>query len=167
MSKILRWTYEKSCHIMLVLHQNKGDFNARGHIGAEATNKSETVLSVARDDRDRNISIVSAEYCRDIDFPPFFFNISEDGLPYETERGENLQNRKAAQMAENFAFVFKGMHSLAYTELVQQYQEIAGISEPTAKRHISNALKIKVLRKEGTGLYWYNLIKNDNENEPF
>jgi hypothetical protein len=167
MSKILRWTYEKECHIMLVLHQNKGDFNARGHIGAEATNKSETVLSVARDQRNRDISIVTAEYCRDIDFPPFCFNISEEGLPYETDRGESLQNRKFDQIAENFTFILPGIRSMRYTELVQQYQEISGKGIATAKNHVAEALKKKMLRQDTNGSYRMNTINSEDEAEPF
>jgi hypothetical protein len=166
-SKVLRWTYEKDCHIMLVLHQNKNDMNARGHVGTEAVNKAETVLSVARDERDRDISIVTAEYCRDIDFPPFYFNINEEGLPYETERSESLQNRRVNQMKEHFVFILSGMRSMQYTELVKQYKEAAGVSDRTAKRHISDALvKFKILRKDIAEYYRLNEINNENE-EPF
>jgi hypothetical protein len=165
-SKVLRWTYEKDCHIMLVLHQNKNDMNARGHVGTEAVNKAETVLSVARDERDRNISIVTAEYCRDIDFPPFYFNINEDGLPYETDRGESTQTRKNGKMEENFTLILPGMRSMLYTELCQQYQEIAAVCDRTAKRHISDALKLNILRRDTTGIYRLNINKSENE-EPF
>jgi len=166
-SKILRWTYEKDCHIMMVLHQNKNDYNARGHVGTEAVNKAETVLSVARDERNRDISIVTAEYCRDIDFPPFCFNINEEGLPYETERGESLQNRKTVQMAENFTFILPGMRSMLHTELCQQYQEVAGVSVATAKRDIGRALKLKMLRKDDAGNYRSNMINDEDEKVPF
>ena len=44
--KLMKWSYEKSCHICCVLHQNKADDNARGHIGTELVNKSESILSV-------------------------------------------------------------------------------------------------------------------------
>ena len=165
-SKVLRWTYEKDCHIMLVLHQNKNDYNARGHVGTEAVNKAETVLSVARDERNRDISIVTAEYCRDIDFPPFCFNIDEDGLPYETERGESLQNRKVDQMAETFTSILPGMRSMGYMELCQEYLEAAGKAESSAKRDIAKALKLKILRKDNAGNYHSNMI-NDEIKIPF
>ena len=45
-SKLLKWSEELNIHIIVVLHQNKSDNNARGHIGTEAINKTETHLSV-------------------------------------------------------------------------------------------------------------------------
>ncbi len=164
-SKILRWTYEKDCHIMLVLHQNKNDFNARGHVGTEAVNKAETVLSVERDERNRDISIVTAVHCRDIDFPPFYFRIDENGLPVEANQVEASQNHKAVQMSENFAFILPGIQSKTYTELCKEYQETAGVSEPTAKRHIGQALKSNMLKKDKIGSYY--MIHQEEEAVPF
>ena len=63
-SKLLKWTEEKNIHVVTVLHQNKNDGNARGHLGSELVNKAETVLSVTKDSKEKDISIVEAEYCR-------------------------------------------------------------------------------------------------------
>ena len=43
-SKLMQWTDDRQIHIHTILHQNKGDENARGHIGTELNNKAETVL---------------------------------------------------------------------------------------------------------------------------
>jgi hypothetical protein len=75
---LLKWSEEKNIHIVTILHQNKGDNNARGHLGAELTNKAETTISVTKEGE---ISIVAPEYCRDKDFEPFAFGIDENGLP--------------------------------------------------------------------------------------
>jgi hypothetical protein len=84
-SKLLRWTAEKNIHILLVLHQNKADFNARGHVGTEAVNKAETVLSVTLAE-DKLTSIVEVEYSRDIPFEGFAFTIDDEtGLPFECD----------------------------------------------------------------------------------
>jgi len=153
MSKILKWTYEKDCHIMLVLHQNKGDMNARGHVGTEAVNKSETVLSVSVDNKDRDISIVTPEYCRDLDFGSFSFTIQDDGLPHEIEGNESGLTNTVADMIENFTFILSGKLPMRYTELVVQYQEVSAKVSATARKHISAALKKKILRKDDKGLY--------------
>lgn len=71
---------DNNIHILNVLHQNKGDANARGHLGSELTNKSETVLSVNLDG-DKTISTVEDEYSRELEFSTFSFNINEDSLP--------------------------------------------------------------------------------------
>ena len=80
-SKLLKWTAELNIHIVTVLHQNKGDANARGHLGSEAINKGETTLSVTVDNFDKDVSIVSCEMSRDLPFADFAFRINEEGLP--------------------------------------------------------------------------------------
>lgn len=93
-SKFLKWTEELNISIVTVLHQNKSDTNARGHIGTELMNKSETVISVTKSDTDKEISIVNAEACRNIDFEPFGFEINEDGIPV---LAQNFEMRTATK----------------------------------------------------------------------
>ena len=38
-SKLMQWTDEYQIHLHTILHQNKSDENARGHIGTEINNK--------------------------------------------------------------------------------------------------------------------------------
>jgi len=80
-NKLLKWSEELGVHIIVILHQNKADNNARGHVGTELMNKAESVLSVAKDSQDQNLSIVSAEYFRGQEFDPFGFRINDLGLP--------------------------------------------------------------------------------------
>jgi hypothetical protein len=78
-SKLLKWTEERDIHIIVVLHQNKGDNNARGHLGAEIVNKAESVISV---EKDNEVSVVKPEYVRGKDFSSFAFSIDSSGIPY-------------------------------------------------------------------------------------
>ena len=78
---LMNWTEEFNLHLHTVIHQNKGDENARGHIGTEINNKSETVLRVEKDKNDDAISTVEAVYIPDISFPPFAFRINDEALP--------------------------------------------------------------------------------------
>ena len=80
-SKLMQWTDERQIHIHTILHQNKADENARGHIGTELNNKAETVLEVAKDKLDSDISTVKAVHIRAMDFEPFAFRINDDALP--------------------------------------------------------------------------------------
>src|SRR5690606_11735047 len=72
-SKLLKWTEEKNIHVINVLHQNKTADHARGHIGTELINKAETVLSVNVDEKDKGISIMTAEQTRNKEPQPFAF----------------------------------------------------------------------------------------------
>ena len=76
-SKLMQWTDDRQIHIHTILHQNKGDENARGHIGTELNNKAETVLLVEKDKSNGDISNVSAMHS------------TRSG--FRTERGIRLQ----------------------------------------------------------------------------
>ena len=80
-SYLMTWTGERNIHIHTILHQNKGDENARGHIGTELSNKAETVLQVEKDENNPDISKVKAAHIRAVDFEPFAFRINDNALP--------------------------------------------------------------------------------------
>ncbi len=94
----LKWTQEKQFHLMTVLHQNKGDNNARGHLGAELVNKAEITLSVTKD-QGSGFSIVEAEFSRDREPEPFAFEIDSMGIPQLVEdwqfRTEQSRTKKS------------------------------------------------------------------------
>lgn len=69
---------EYGSHICCTLHMNKSDGNARGHLGAELTQKSETVFNVETDDNE--ITTISGAYCRNKKFENFSFFI-QNGIP--------------------------------------------------------------------------------------
>ena len=164
-SKILKWTHEYQLHIMLVLHQNKNDFNARGHIGTEAVNKAETVLSVSKDTQNPEISIVTPEYCRDIEFEPFAFQINFDGLPELSVMSEPVNN-KLVTIQENFKHLLPGMVTMSYNELRKEYAEVGGVADRTATRHISKAMKSKFITKGIDGNYKLT-SQNEDYKAPF
>jgi hypothetical protein len=80
-SKLLKWSTEKMIHINCVLHMNKGDNNARGHVGTELINKSLTVLGVNKLEKNEDYSIIEPIATRDQEFNSLVFGI-EEGLPY-------------------------------------------------------------------------------------
>jgi hypothetical protein len=96
-SKLLKWTEELNIHIVCILHQNKGNDNARGHIGTELQNKGETVLSITKDPENKHVSVVEAEYCRDREPEPFAFEIDENGLPVICEHWIPSSGNRTAQ----------------------------------------------------------------------
>ena len=75
---LMQWTGEQNIHIQTVFLLNKGDDNARGHIGTELNYKAKSVLLIARDNADADRSIVSPAIIRSKAFQPFAFRLSED-----------------------------------------------------------------------------------------
>jgi hypothetical protein len=88
-TNLLKWTEERQVHIITVLHQNKNDYNARGHLGTELVNKAEITISVKSTNNE--ISKVKPEYCRHKPFQPFAIRINESELP---ERVDGWQPKK-------------------------------------------------------------------------
>ena len=131
-SKLMKWTEEKNFSVFTVLHQNKSDTNARGHIGTELTNKSETVISVTKSEQDKDISVVCPEACRNIDFEPFGFEINEFGIPVLADNFElrtatkkdkidatDLEDYKKYQLLTE---VFSKQKECSYNDLQKQLQ---------------------------------------------
>ena len=84
-SKFMQWTDDRQIHIHTILHQNKNDEHARGHIGTELNNKAETIMQVEVDKEDKTVSVVEAVHIRDREFEPFAFRINEEAMPEPVE----------------------------------------------------------------------------------
>jgi hypothetical protein len=80
--RLMKWTDELNIHCLCVIHQNKGDTNARGHLGTELVNKGETIISVTKEEKEKSISIVEPEQCREKDFETFAIRVDDNKLPY-------------------------------------------------------------------------------------
>lgn len=80
-SLLMRWTKEYQCHIAVVIHQNKNDNFATGHLGSAIMKKCEIIISVTKDAQDNHKSIVECNMTRGVDFKPFSLVINRDGLP--------------------------------------------------------------------------------------
>lgn len=80
-SKLMQWTDDYHIHIHTILHQNKNDEHARGHIGTELNNKAETIMQIEVDKDDKSVSVVEAIHIRDKEFEPFAFRINDEALP--------------------------------------------------------------------------------------
>lgn len=129
-TKFMQWSEINMLHIVTIIHQNKGNEFARGHLGTELVNKCETHISVEVDKKDKSISIVSPEHTRDISFNPFAFQVNDDGLPalvvdYQMNGdGEkkglskfNPFNIEPAAHHSILAKVFKDSNSMRYADL--------------------------------------------------
>ena len=85
----MKWTGEYNIHMPVLLHQNKNDLNARGHIGSELGHKAETIITVTREKKS-DLFIVSCEDSKDKNFDDFAFNI-EDGVIKSSDMPQEVQ----------------------------------------------------------------------------
>lgn len=77
-SMIMSWSDIYKIHINCVIHTNKDQGYARGHLGAELMNKSETVFRTQKNDQ--STTTVSCEASRNRSFESFDFTIDR-GIP--------------------------------------------------------------------------------------
>jgi len=157
-SKLLKWTEERNIHIVTVLHQNKSDTNARGHVGTELINKAETVLSVTKAEGNNDISIVEPQQCRNKEPETFAFEIME-GLPVLAQNWEVRTTTKSnkidvSNISDDLLFkllevVFSKGESFGYAELIIQLKIV--ISKEMGKSFGDNKIKelITISRNEG------------------
>jgi hypothetical protein len=156
-SHFLKWSYDLAIHIILLLHQNKGDEHARGHIGSEVVNKAETTISVTKEDKS-NIFKVVCEDSRDIPFEDFGFTISEDGLPIPCELSA-IKTRKitdpkyisSEKHLEVLNTLFESEPEYTYGELKTNLMQEFNIGRDASERFISYYIDKNWVTKERRG----------------
>lgn len=168
-SKLMKWSEENEIHIACVLHQNKNDTNARGHIGTELINKSETVLSVTVDAADKAVSVVEAEFCRNIAPERFAFEvidnlpeIVEDYKPRQSKREQqfDLFNLSDSQRCELLDIAFMHNKEISYADLVSQLQV-------AVKKHYSTDVGQTKVKTFITYCRNNQLISQEKERSPY
>lgn len=76
---LMRWAEVYDCHILNIIHENKGNGNARGHLGTELINKSETVIKVYKSEDGQ--TVCEPEFTRGMPFEVFAFVRDTYGIP--------------------------------------------------------------------------------------
>ena len=83
---LMKWTKVYNCHITVIIHQNKNDNYATGHLGSSILKKAEAIISVTKDDVDSYKSKIKCDMIRGVsDFSDFDLEIDEKGLPKITD----------------------------------------------------------------------------------
>lgn len=165
---LMRWAELYDVHILSILHQNKGNDHARGHLGTEMINKSESVIKVEQNED--KLIVCSPEYTRSAPFVPFAFDRDEHGMPVLVEGFSGAiatsgGGSKAKQVVDptdpswNEAhtrivdFVFSNNEYLKYSELIDfiwnYFQKNGGsVGKSKARDFIAHYLL--------TGIIWVN-----------
>ena len=93
-SSLLKWSSQKNCHITIVLHENKHDRNAKGHLGAYLVQKAETTFSAKKSERSKDITEITAEYTRNAEPPALEMTINAlDEVEFSEIETDEFYNR--------------------------------------------------------------------------
>lgn len=136
--------------IVVVIHQNKADGNIRGHLGAELSNKSETVVELTKKG---DVIRVSPMLCRDIEFDPFGMRITEDGLTELCELPCLSSKETKGDLTELFEQAFGQDQKVDRKELLARLQRIEQTGERTASRRIKAGIEDEIIRRLPDGTY--------------
>lgn len=81
-SLLMKWTKVYNIHICVIIHQNKNDNFATGHLGSSIMKKAECLISVSKDVTDNLRSQINCDYIRGaMEFDKFSIVIDENGIP--------------------------------------------------------------------------------------
>ncbi len=143
---LMNLTTRFNCGIVCVIHQNKGDGNARGHLGAELMNKSETVIQVTNE---KGISTVSPVFCRNKEFEEYSFRINHEGLPELCEASKVTV--KVDALSKLVTKAMWGSTWIKRVDLVPKIMELTGLKERTCRTRITEAIDNDILRLNEQG----------------
>lgn len=163
-NRFMKWTDELNIHIITVIHQNKGDKNAKGHLGSLILQKSETVLSVIKEiDR----STVEATESRGIDIQPISFSIDEKGQPYFVDYVKTTINKTKKSP---FDFDHEN-HKTILKEVFKNRNEITSKEFTNQLKYVLGFHNIDIGYTAIRGWITYykeqNFISKDNQQSPF
>jgi AAA domain len=170
-TNIIQWCSRYNIHVAGVLHQNKGDKNARAHVGTISSQKCEIEVSAEVDPQNRSQSIVSCVNSRGLPFEPFAIKWEKGALPRICQEWSTLKiaDEKESQKRERnltlIHAVFKPLSALKYSEAVESIQKLSNKSKSTAKRLLDDCLVWEIVLKGQDGLYRINTLKGSRVQE--
>lgn len=141
--QLMALSTDYNCHIMCVLHTNPNSDKARGHIGSTLQRKAETMIYVHKVG---DSSVVEPQFCRNEEFAPFAFHITEEGLPEECEIPHITEN-------ENSCVVIMRTHfpnGVERSVLVSKLEEELAINNTNARVKVHRAIKSGILALHGS-----------------
>lgn len=160
-TKVVTWiedlTIRTGVHIVNVLHLNKTDGNARGHIGSELLNKAETTFELELS-KDKDRTIVKCESSRGEPFADFAFTHYEDpryiGLSIakrcELPVSATKDQFSPEDIKEKLKTIFEDSpKGLAPRDLLKRVKEEFGKGDSLSRQLINRLVKEEYIYMEG------------------
>lgn len=150
--------------ILGLIHTNKKDNEARGHLGAIMVQKSAEIYQV---DKEGDTAKVTQPFSRFAPVPPFAFSFADD---FKIAPAGDAIDRAKAETRARFAPFFQEAKRITAGELAGAYADALGCSTRQAQREIKAATAAGVLfpSQEGRKVFYSYLfpaIKEDAEDE--
>ncbi len=143
------------CPIIGVIHFNPGGEKTRGHLGSQIERKSETNLTLEKVDgvtevwstKQRRAPILRGT-------GPRFTWSDQAGMHVSVESGQSSKDKLAIQEELlTRAEVFSERQAMKHGELKKRVQDVAKVSESTAKRRMEKWVRLNIVECSHAGLY--------------
>jgi hypothetical protein len=147
-SKLLKWTAQYNCHITVVLHENKNDRNAKGHLGAYLVQKAETTLSAKKSENNRDVTEITPEYTRNIEPPALEMSIGGfDLVEFSEIEVDEFYNRTRVWTDED-------QHRIAEKILGKSKGDASAFIRDTEDCKKKDADKVLALMEDSGKIHW-------------
>lgn len=142
--------------ILGLIHTNKKDDEARGHLGAIMQQKSAEIYQVNKREGE-NVANVTQPFSRFAPVPGFAFAFADNFKITTAVDAQQRANSEALErMRSTFATLFVDANKLSKGELKEAYKRAQGCQDRTAEKEIKAAVEADVLQKtqEGRNVYY-------------
>ena len=144
--ELLKATEENKCAILCVIHTNKKDDEARGHLGTILQQKSTEVYEVTKQG---DTATIRQEKCRFADIPDISFRFADGFTLKEPPTEAAKYDARKQDLQAKFARLFDGVAEYTYKELCEAYGEQEGVTTRTAAKEVKAATEFCILVKRG------------------
>ena len=142
--------------VFVVIHQNKGDENAKGAIGAICENLCSESYLMKPDKGVFSLNLDFARFASNVDAAPLCFSLADDGCIIDcTAIAAENEARLKDGFTRNFEHLFGDDKEMQYTDLVSRIKNVEGLQDRAAQDKIKNAYKVGSLVKEKRKKYAY------------
>lgn len=141
--------------ILGLIHTNKKDDEARGHLGALMQQKSAEIYQVNKREGE-SIATVTQPKSRYAPVPDFSFAFADDfKITTAADAWERTSNETLERMRNTFAPLFMAAEKLSKGQLKAAYKSARGCQDRTAEKEIRAAVEANILHKTQEGRIVY------------
>lgn len=141
--------------ILCLIHTNKKDDEARGHLGAIMQQKSAEIYQVNKMEGE-SIASVTQPFSRFAPVPGFSFAFADDfKITTAADAQQRANDEALEEMRSTFAELFHGATKLSKQELKDAYKRAHCCQDRTAEKAINAALEADILHKTQKGRMVY------------
>lgn len=147
--ELMKVAAECKCAILCVIHTNKKDDEARGHLGTILQQKCSETYVVSKGKT--GVATVEQSLSRFASVQPISFRFGDNFTLASTDGEPTEGDNRKSELSDLFADIFDGGDKIRKCDLINKLILSNGCGRTTAKKAIEDAERLKVIIREGDG----------------